>query len=107
MPSVYKQKRQKKLRNSIELFIKQPGIFNNGSDLKKIIKKETLMQVFQFVNFNHWGIVLDRTKYTNKTSITRTVPKIKLGIASFQGHLNAVNIGINKETNCKDFIRKV
>ena len=66
------------------------------------------MQVFQFVNFNHWSIDLDRTKYTNKTSITRSVPcRIKLGIASFQGHLNAVNIGLDKETDCKNFIRQV
>lgn len=65
------------------------------------------MQVFQFVNFNHCSIDLDRTKYTNKTSITRSVPRIKLGIASFQGHLNAVNIGLDKETDCKNFIRQV
>lgn len=65
------------------------------------------MQVFQFVNFNHWSIDLDRTKYTNKTSITRSVPRIKLGIASFQGHLNGANIGLDKETDCKNFIRQV
>ena len=65
------------------------------------------MQVFQFVNFNHWSIDLDRTTYTNKTSITRSVPKTKLGIASFQGHLNAVNIGLDKETDCKNFISQV